>query len=221
MDVIEAMRDRISVREYRDQPVTRELLEQVMEAARWAPSGTNTQPWQVVAVAGEVKERISAQIRERVGAGVPSKADYAYYPEKFVEPYKGRRWRCGMQLYGAIGITIEDKPARMDAMMRNYDFFGAPLGLFFYVDRVMAKGSWVDIGMFIQNVMLAARGFGLETCPQFALAMYPDLVAENAAVPEGHDLVCGLSMGYAEPDAAINQYRTERMEVSEFCRWFE
>ncbi|WP_372724696.1 nitroreductase [Immundisolibacter sp.] len=221
MEVIAAMRDRISVRAYLDKPVTRETLEQVLEAARWAPSGTNTQPWQVLAVTGVLKQRISAGILSHVaGGGLPS-AHYDYYPDKFVEPYKGRRWRCGMQLYEALGINIDDKAARQKAMLNNFDFFGAPLGLFFYIDRVMARGSWVDMGMFLQNVMLAARGHGLETCPQFALAMYPQFVAEHIAAPENHDLVCGMSIGYGDPDAPVNRYRTERMAVQEFLTWAE
>ena len=219
MDVIEAMRDRISVRAYQDRAVTRETLEKVLEAARWAPSGTNTQPWQVVAVSGAARDRIAEALVAHVQSRGEETAHYAYYPEKFVEPYKGRRWRCGMQLYGAIGITIDDKAARAEAMLNNFRFFGAPLALFFYIDRAMAKGSWVDIGMFIQNVMLAARGFGLDTVPQFALGMYPHIIEQHAPVPRDHDLVCGLSIGYADKKHPVNQYRTERMEVDEFLTW--
>lgn len=221
MDVIDAMRGRISVRAYLDKPVSREMLEQVLEAARWAPSGTNTQPWRVVAASGAVRQRIAGALVAHAAAGGALSAHYDYYPDTFVEPYKGRRWRCGMQLYGALGITADDKPARQRAMLRNFEFFGAPLGLFFYIDRAMAKGSWIDMGMFLQNVMLAARGFGLETCPQFALAMYPDVVAQHVDAPAGHDLVCGLSMGYGDPEAPVNRYRTERMAVDEFLTWAE
>lgn len=219
MDVIDAMRGRISVRAYLDKPVSRQTLEQVLEAARWAPSGTNTQPWRVVAASGAVRQRIADALVAQVAAGGAPSAHYDYYPDTFVEPYKGRRWRCGMQLYGALGIAADDKPARQRAMLRNFEFFGAPLGLFFYIDRAMAQGSWVDMGMFLQNVMLAARGVGLETCPQFALAMYPDVVARHVDAPAGHDLVCGLSMGYGDPDAPVNRYRTDRMAVDEFLTW--
>jgi len=221
MDVIDAMRGRISVRAYLDKPVSRQTLEQIHEAARWAPSGTNTQPWRVVAASGVARQRIADSLVAHAAAGGAPSAHYDYYPDTFVEPYKGRRWRCGMQLYGALGITADDKPARQRAMLRNFEFFGAPLGLFFYIDRAMARGSWVDIGMFLQNVMLAARGVGLETCPQFALAMYPDVVAQHVDAPAGHDLVCGLSMGYGDPEAPVNRYRTERMAVDEFLTWAE
>lgn len=221
MEIIEAMRDRRSVRAYLDKPVARETLEQVLEAARWAPSGTNTQPWRVLAASGMAKQRVTDGILAHIAGGGAPSAHYDYYPEKFVEPYKGRRWRCGMQLYGALGIGIDDKPARQQAMLKNFDFFGAPLGLFFYIDRAMAKGSWVDMGMFVQSVMLAARGHGLETCPQFALAMYPDIVAEHLGAPENHDLVCGMSIGYADRDAPVNLYRTERMAVDELLTWTE
>lgn len=221
MDVIAAIRGRISVRAYLDKPVARETLEQVLEAARWAPSGTNTQPWRVLAASGMAKQRVTDGILAHIASGGAPSAHYDYYPEKFVEPYKGRRWRCGMQLYGALGIGIDDKPARHRAMLKNFDFFDAPLGLFFYIDRAMAKGSWVDMGMFVQSVMLAARGHGLETCPQFALAMYPDIVAEHIGAPENHDLVCGMSIGYADRDAPVNRYRTERMAVDELLTWTE
>ncbi|HEY0674736.1 MAG TPA: nitroreductase family protein, partial [Immundisolibacter sp.] len=121
MEIIEAMRDRRSVRAYLDKPVARETLEQVLEAARWAPSGTNTQPWRVLAASGAVRQRIADALRAHVmGGGLPA-AHYDYYPETFVEPYKGRRWRCGMQLYGALGIGIDDKPARQQAMLRNFE----------------------------------------------------------------------------------------------------
>ncbi len=219
MDVIAAIRGRASVRAYLKEPVARDTLEQVLEAARWAPSGTNTQPWRVLAVSGAAKQRITDGILRHVASGGAPGADYDYYPEKFVEPYKGRRWRCGMQLYQALGVSIDDKPGRHAAMLKNFDFFGAPLGLFFYIDRAMARGSWVDMGMFLQSVMLAARGCGLETCPQFALAMYPAVVAEHIAAPDNHDLVCGMAMGYGDPDAPVNQYRTERMAVQELLTW--
>lgn len=221
MDVIEAMRGRTSVWAYLDKPVSRQTLTQVLEAARWAPSGTNTQPWRVVAADGAARQRIADALLAHVAAGGAPSAHYDYYPDTFVEPYKGRRWRCGMQLYGALDIAADDKPARQRAMLRNFEFFGAPLGLFFYIDRAMAKGSWVDMGMFLQNVMLAARAFGLETCPQFALAMYPDIVAKHLPAPPQHDLVCGLSMGYGDPAAPVNRYRTERMAVDEFLTWTE
>jgi nitroreductase len=221
MDVLSAISGRISTRAYLDKPVPRQLVQQVMDTARWAPSGTNTQPWQVVAVDGAARQAISAALRNHVVAGGEPTPHYDYYPAQFAEPYKGRRWRCGMQLYAALGVAADDRPARQAAMLRNYDFFGAPVGLFFYLDRVMGKGSWLDMGMFIQNVMLAARGVGLDTCPQFALAMYPDVVARHVPAPEGYDLICGLSVGYADPSAAVNRYRTERMQVAELLTWAE
>lgn len=219
MDVLSAISGRISVRAYLDKPVPRQLVRQVLDTARWAPSGTNTQPWQVVAVDGAARQAISTALRNHVAAGGAPAPHYDYYPAQFAEPYKSRRWRCGMQLYAAPGVAADDRPARQAAMLRNYDFFGAPLGLFFYLDRVMAQGSWLDMGMFIQSVMLAARGYGLDTCPQFALAMYPDIVAQHLDVPRNHDLVCGMSVGYGDPDAPVNQYRTERMAVDEFLTW--
>lgn len=216
MDVIDAMRGRISVRAYLDKPVSRQRLEQVLEAARWAPSGTNTQPWQVVAASGAVRQRIADALVAHAAAGGAPSAHYDYYPNTFVEPYKGRRWRCGMQLYGALGIAADDKSARQRAMLRNFEFFGAPLGLFFYLDRAMARGSWVDMGMFLQNVMLAAKAHGLDTCPQAALIQFHRIIRQTLEIPDNETLICGMSLGYADPAAPENMLRTERAPLSEW-----
>ncbi len=215
MDVLAAIEGRISTRAFTDQPVGEELLKQIIEVARWAPSGTNCQPWQVVAVTGARLKAISDDLVEHVTSGGAESAHYDYYPQEWHEPYLQRRRTCGYMLYEAQGIARDDKPGRMRSMLQNFEFFGAPAGMFFYVPNVMDKGSWVDIGMFIQSVMLAARGLGLETCPQFALAMYPDVVERHFTPPENHSLVCGLSLGYGDSDAAVNNYRTERLSVDE------
>ncbi|MEL0082470.1 MAG: nitroreductase [Gammaproteobacteria bacterium] len=221
MDVLSAITDRISTRKYLDKPVSEELMKKIIETARWAPSGTNCQPWQVIGVTGKTRDAISADLLAHVSAGGAESAHYHYYPQDWHEPYLQRRRTCGYMLYEAQGVARDDKPARMKSMLQNFDFFGAPAGMFFYIPRVMAKGSWVDMGMFIQSVMLAARGLGLESCPQFALAMYPEVVEQHISPPENHSMVCGLSIGYGDSAAAVNNYRTERLTVEEILTCYD
>lgn len=221
MDVLEAIRSRASTRAFLDRPVDRATIEAILDAARWAPSGTNAQPWQVAVVAGATKRSITAALIAARKAGEAERPDYRYYPERWEEPYKSRRKACGLALYGALGIGHDDKDRRMQAWNNNYSFFGAPAGLFFFLDRSLAQGSWVDMGMFIENVMLAALAFGLATCPQAALAEYPDLVRKILNVPESRALVCGMSLGYPDRTAPVNNYRTEREPVAAFTTWYE
>ncbi|MDF1852473.1 MAG: nitroreductase [Verrucomicrobiales bacterium] len=220
MEVLEAIRGRASVRAFLDQPVTRETIRGVLDAAKWSPSGGNTQPWQVAVVTGETKREIGDRMVAAYRAGEEGDADYQYYAKRFPEPYRGRRYTCGMALYSALGIERSDKPGRRAQWEKNYHGFDAPVELFIFVDDALEMGSWVDTGMFIQNVMLAARAFGLETCPQAALAEYPGIVREVLDLPDSMKLVCGIAMGYPEPEAAVNGYRTEREDVDGFTRWY-
>ena len=221
MDVIEAMRDRKSTRAYLDKPVARTTIEAILDAARWAPSGVNCQPWHVAVVSGAIKAQVSKALLAARQARTPENPDYAYYPKEWREPYNARRKATGHALYQALNISKDDASARLKAWNNNYHFFGAPTGLLFFVDRALAQGAWVDMGMFIQNVMLAARGFGLETCPQASLAEYPDIVRNILDVPSSHALVCGMAMGYADATAPVNNYRTAREPVSAFTQWHE
>ena len=220
MDIIEAIRGRASTRAFLDTPVSRETIEAVLEAARWAPSGGNTQPWQVAVVAGDLKQQIGDRMAEAFRSGDHGKADYQYYAKRFPEPYRTRRFVCGMALYNALGIARADKEGRAAQWEKNYHGFDAPVELYFFVDKTLEQGSWVDCGMFIQNVMLAARGFDLETCPQAALAEYPDMVREALGLSQEKRLICGLALGYSEREAPVNNYRTERAEVEEFTKWY-
>jgi len=221
MDVLEAMHGRQSTRAYLDQPVARDTIESILEAARWAPSGVNAQPWQVAVVTGAMKARLSETLLAARQHHEPERPDYAYYPTAWVKPYKGRRKASGLQLYTALKIGKEDTDARLKAWNNNYRFFGAPVGLLFFIDRSLSQGSWVDLGVFIENVMLAARAHGLETCPQASLAEYPDLVRGLLGVPESRALVCGMALGYADRAHPVNRYRTEREPVSTFTHWYE
>lgn len=221
MNVLDAIRSRSAIRAYLDRPVPGELVETILDSARWAPSGVNSQPWQVAVVQGETRERIAAEIIEARAAGAKENADYQYYPREWIEPYKARRKDCGLALYGALEIRREDKARQVEAWNNNYRFFGAPTGLLFFIDRRMEQGSWVDMGMFIQNVMLAAREFDLATCPQASLADFPDIIRRILGIDEQLALVCGMALGYPDPDAPVNQYRLERAPIADFCRWYD
>lgn len=219
MDVLEAIRGRSSIRAYLDRPVDRGTIEAILEAASHAPSGVNSQPWQVAVVTGRTKQALSEALIAERRAGRPERPDYRYYPERWSEPYQGRRKACGLALYRALGIGRDDADARDRAWNNNYHFFGAPVGLLFFIDRALAQGSWVDTGMFIQNVMLAARGLGLGSCPQASLAEYPDVVRRLLDIPESRALICGMALGYADPDAEVNRYRLAREPVAAFASW--
>jgi nitroreductase len=221
MDVLEAIRDRKSTRAYLDKPVARATVESILDAARWAPSGVDCQPWQVAVVTNATKTRISEALLAARVAKQPENPDYAYYPKEWNEPYKSRRKATGLALYQALNISKTDDSARLKAWNNNYYFFGAPVGLLFFVDRSLSQGAWVDMGMFIENVMLAARGQGLDTCPQASLAEYPDIVRGILIIPATRALVCGMALGYADTSAAVNNYRTERESVSAFTTWHD
>jgi nitroreductase len=221
MNVLDAMRGRKSTRAFIDKPVARATIESILDAARWAPSGVNCQPWQVAVVTGTIKTRISEALLAARQARQPENPDYAYYPKDWQEPYKSRRKATGLALYQALNIGKDDAFARLKAWNGNYHFFGAPAGLLFFVDRVLSQGAWVDMGMFIENVMLAARAHGLDTCPQASLAEYPDIVRGILAIPATHALVCGMALGYADAGAPVNSYRTEREPVNAFTTWHD
>ncbi len=221
MDLLEAMRGRRATRAFLDRPVARDTVEKILDAARWAPSGVNIQPWQVAVVSGATKARIGEALLAARTAGEPERPDYAYYPKQWEEPYKERRKVCGITMYRALNIGKDDTEARIKAWNANYHSFGAPVALFFFVDRSLSQGAWLDNGMFIENVMLAARAFGLDTCPQAALAEYPDRVRTLLGIPESRALICGMALGFADASAAVNNYRLDRVPVNEFASWHE
>ncbi|AFT67235.1 nitroreductase [Cycloclasticus sp. P1] len=219
MDIKEAIKGRISVRAFQDKPVAKEVIYDVLDTARWAPSGTNTQPWKVVVAQGKTKQTISDALLNAAKNGVKANPDYQYYPKEWVEPFKGRRFQCGMDLYQALDIGREDKEKRTEAALANYRFFDAPVSIFFFIDKIMAQGSWFDMGMFVQSVMLALRGHGLGSCPQASTSDYPDLVRESLNVSDQYSFICSLSVGYPDNDKAVNQYRTQREDVDSFTTW--
>ncbi len=221
MNIVDAITSRWACRAYLDQPVDKALIQQVLEAARWAPSGTNTQPWRVAVVTGKTRQSITDTLIQARDDNLPENPDYPYYPTEWREPYKGRRKHTGLALYGALGIGKDDPDGRKKAWYNNYRLFGAPTGLLFFIDRDLNQGSWLDMGMFLQNVMLAAHGLGLATCPEFSLAEYPDRVRQILGVPNDQLLVAGMALGYADKAHPVNNYRLPREAVDAFTRWYE
>lgn len=221
MDVLDAIRERHSARAFLDRPVPRRVIEEVLDVARWSPSGGNVQPWQVAVVTGDTKRRMGEAIIGAREDGIRENPDFPYYPESWVSPYKDRRFQCGIGLYQALGIDRKDASARKAAWYANYRFFDAPVGLLFFLDRALEFGFLMDMGIFMQSVMLAAKGLGLATCAQASLAEYPDLVRGILDLPRDLEVVGGMSLGYPDPDAPINQYRTARIQVDSFTRWYE
>ncbi len=221
MNVSDAIKGRKSVRAFLDKAVSRETVESVLDTARWSPSGVNTQPWKVFVLTGEKKDTLQQQILERFQSGVKGGMDYLYYPEQWAEPYSGRRKECGIALYGALDIQREDKQRRMDQWVANYRSFDAPVMLMFTIDAHLETGSYLDYGMFLQSVMLAAMDHDLTTCPQAALGEYPDLVREFLGLDNDQVIVCGMALGYEDVDAPVNNYRTVREDVAGFTTFLE
>jgi nitroreductase len=221
MDIITAIRDRHCNRAFLERPVEPDRVRDILNTAHWAPSGVNSQPWQVAVVTGSTQQQIGDLIIAAREAGQKENPDYPYYPDEWHEPYVTRRKTCGLALYQSLGIGREDKDKRVEAWYRNYRFFGAPVGLLFFIDRGLQTGSFLDMGMFLQNIMLAAREYGLETCPQASLAEYPDIVRDALELPAEQLLICGMALGYPDPEAPVNLFRLERVPVENFTRWYD
>lgn len=220
MNISEAIRQRKSTRAFLQKEVEREKIIRILDIARYAPSGANTQPWQVAVISGSQKKELQSLLEKAFWAGESEQKDYHYYPEKWFPPYAGRRTRCGMQLYSALQIERQDKERRKHQWAANYRAFDAPVMLLFFLDSSLAKGSYIDYGMFLQSLMLAAVEEGLATCPQAALAEYPQLVRKFLGYPDNALLLCGIALGYENPSDPVNTYRTPREEVESFTRFF-
>jgi nitroreductase len=217
-----AIVSRRSIRAFLPTPVAREDIEAILEVAARAPSGTNTQPWKVYVLTGAAKaglsEAILAAYRDPAQAGEHTE-EYAYYPREWVSPFIERRRKVGWDLYALLGLGRDNKAGMAAQHGRNYAFFDAPVGLIFTIDRVMEQGSWLDYGMFLQNIMVAARGRGLDTCPQAAFTQFHRIVAQRLELPANEMLVCGMALGWADPDKIENTLVTAREPVSGFARF--
>lgn len=216
VDVVRAITERRSTRAFRDEPVSREVIEAVLDVAGRAPSGSNIQPWRVYVLIGERKAALERDLVARHEAGAPDPQEYQYYPAPWREPYLSRRRKIGWDLYQLLGILRDDKAGMARQLGLNYVFFGAPVGLIFTIERDLPVGSWLDYGMFLQSVMLAARGFGLETCPQQAFAAFHETVRAHLGASADEVVICGMSLGYPDSDALVNRLTTDRRPVSDF-----
>ena len=219
MTVEEAIVGRQSIRAYLPNAVPHDVLERVLRTAGRAPSGSNIQPWHVYVLEGAAKDALCTDLTARLIAGDEGKREYNYYPVKWRDPYLARRRETGWGLYGLLGIGRADKAAMAAQHRQNFSFFGAPAGLIFTIDRDMELGSWLDTGMFIQSAMIAARGEGLETCAQAAFCQYHDVIQKRLNIPAGQQVVCGMALGYGDPDAKINRFRTTRIPIDDFVTW--
>jgi nitroreductase len=217
-DVFAAARTRRSVRAYKPDPVPIEIVREIVALGRHAPSGSNIQPWRVHVLTGATLKRVGTAIQQAFLSDEPGhKRDYDYYTDPIVDPYLARRRQCGWGLYGTLGIGRGDREKSKAYRATNYNFFGAPVGLVFTIDRKLEQGSWLDYGMFLQTIMLAARAKGLHTCAEAAIASYPDIVRRELDITHDRIVICGMAMGYADPDAVINTFQPPRIELQEYA----
>jgi nitroreductase len=214
MDVYEAVTSRRAVRGFTDRHVPRQVLERVLSAAAWAPSGSNIQPWHAYVLTGGPLAELKKRAGERVAEGDPwDEPEYEMYPPGLKSPYHERRSAFGEQRYGALDIPREDLEARQKAAAANWDCFGAPAALFCYIDRDMGPAQWADVGMYLQTVMLLLRAEGLHSCPQMAWAKYRKTVAEVLSPPDQLTFFCGMSIGFE--DVTVSDARTGRAPLDE------
>lgn len=219
-----AITSRRSIRAFLDKPVAREDIEAILDVAARAPSGTNTQPWKVHVLTGNALARFTRAIlavHTDPALSREHSEEYPYYPRQWVSPYIDRRRKVGWDLYGLLGLTREDKAGMAAQHARNFTFFDAPVGMIFTIDRIMEQGSWLDYGMFLQNIMVAARARGLDTCPQAAFTQYHRRIASLLELDPAEMVVCGMALGWADPAAIENSLATERAPCREFARFIE
>lgn len=223
-----AILSRFSARAFLNKPVDRSVLQEVLELAARAPSGTNTQPWKVYVLQGEKLAELVNQTcaaHDALTANPALAAEFAepydYYPEKWVSPFIDRRRECGFGLYGVLGIVKGDKGRMHEQHQKNYRFFDAPVGLIFTIDKVMGRGSLLDYGMFLQTLMVAARSRGLHTCPQAAWNGFSKIILPHVGAGENEMVVCGMSLGYADESALVNTFQTTRVQSTDFTHWVE
>ena len=217
-----AITSRHSVRAFLPTEVPRSVIEEILAVSARAPSGTNTQPWKVYVLTGASKAELSRQIvaaYDDPAVRATHVEEYAYYPTEWRSPYIDRRRKVGWDLYSLLGIGKADKERMHAQHARNYRFFDAPVGLIFTIERVMRQGSWLDYGMFLQNIMVAARARGLDTCPQAAFTQFHRIITAHVGAAAEEQVVCGMALGHADPAAVENSLVTEREPVGGFARF--
>jgi nitroreductase len=217
--VDEAIRSRQSVRAFLPDPVGRNTVEELLLLASRSASGSNIQPWRVRVVAGDVKARLTQAIFDAVAPDgfEPYQREWNYYPVRWREPFLGRRRQIGWDMYNLLGVAKGDFEGTQQARMRNYEFFGAPVGMIFTLDEDLEIGSWLDLGIFLGSIMIAARGHGLHTCPQAAFADFHSVIRPQLNIPENEVIICGLALGHIDPDAPVNGLKTARADLDAFA----
>ena len=223
MQVQDAIMSRRSVRKFLPKPVPMDSLRRIIEGAGMAPSGNNIQPWKLYVVGGAKKDAISADILDAIANGNQDdyQPEFPYYPTKWFEPFKSRRQETGFGLYDKLGIARDDRAARNAQMNRNYEFFDAPIGLFVAFHRDLATGTYMDIGMFIENILIGARGEGLHTCGQAAFTWFHSVVRKHLEMPDEELLACGISMGFEDEGAVENEFRVSKLAIEEFTTFLD
>jgi nitroreductase len=218
MTITEALRRRISVREFLPRPLPKELVREILDTARWAPSGGNLQPWKVIAVAGAARTAV-VELARRIHAaeGPDESTERPVYPPNLWEPYRTRRYKLGEDMYALLGIPRSDRSARLARFERNYEMFGAPVELFFVIDERMGHAQWAHLGMFMQSIALAAVERGVSSCMQEAWATLRHSLQVHFALDEHEMIYCGMALGYADESAAVNSLRSDRAPVEEFA----
>lgn len=220
MTVSNALKNRKSIRAFLKQDIDEKLIKEILDEAKHAPSGVNMQPWFVCVVSGDKKLSLEEKVIKAFEAGEKEEMDYAYYPKSWEEPYKSRRKETGLLMYETLGITREDKQRQVEQWKANYRAFDAPVVIYFFIDSSLEKGSYLDYGMFLQSIMLSATAKGLATCPQAALAEFPNTIKKELGIEENKLLLCGIALGYEDKDALINSYKTSRIDTAEFTKFY-
>jgi len=218
-DTEDAIISRRSIRGFAETPLDRSLVAHLLDVASHAPSGSNIQPWKVHVLMGTALAALCEELTSAYLAGEPERPEYHYYPREWRSPYIDRRRKTGWGLYAHTGVAKGDHEAGVRQRARNYRFFDAPVGMIFLIDRDMEQGSWLDYGMFLQNIMVAARARGLDTCPQQSMANYPDIVGRHIAIDANEMIVCGMALGHANPDEPANRLVTPREPAAGFARF--
>lgn len=222
MNVTEAVAVRRSIRRFLDREVETALLRAVLDKARAAPSGGNLQPWQATVLTGDSLVRLRQAMQAALVAQPGSEApEYRIYPADLPDPWRARRAANGEAMYEALGIAREDKAGRFAQLARNFDFFGAPVGLFVHMPRLMGPPQWADLGLWLQTVMLLLVEAGLGSCPQEAWSAYPQTIKQVAGIPDDHLLFCGLAIGWPDPDAPVNSFANARAPIEETVRFLD
>lgn len=212
------IRSRISTRAFLDRPVPETEIRVILEVAKYAPSGGNLQPWKVHVVTGAARERVIAAVKKSLAENpFANESDLKVYPENLWDPYRTRRFNVGEEMYALLGVPREDKMARIAHLQKNFEFFGAPVGLFFTLDRRFDKGQWAHLGMFMLAISLVAEERGLATCMQEAWTTRAKTVSGVLGVPESEQFYCGMALGFADPTAAVNRLRSARAALDEFA----